>query len=215
MGYFAEFDPTPGVAPEGETYDGIQRRIRYNHLSLLRAGEGRAGPDVRLLLDSFESGTLPIMKITVDGVEVVSGSPEHLAALEKLSAKTQAELAAEKARADARVSPAEARALAHRRAALISAGRAAFGPAYADALDPAAAEKSDESMLAEILKSVAPDADLSGKSPDYMWGYLAATMGANATEKRREAYNRGRPDLTKIFSNPRLTSAQGFGIDWG
>ena len=49
------------------------------------------------------------------------------------------------------------------------------------------------------------------------WGgrIRAATMGANATEKRREAYNRGRPDLTQIFSNPRLTSAQEFGIDWG
>lgn len=51
-GYTCHFDPTPGTSPEGEPYDGIMRRIRYNHVALLPAGYGRAGPDVRMHLDT-------------------------------------------------------------------------------------------------------------------------------------------------------------------
>jgi hypothetical protein len=53
-GYTCAFDPTPGVTPEGERYDGIQRDITYNHVALLRRGEGRAGPDVKLRIDGAE-----------------------------------------------------------------------------------------------------------------------------------------------------------------
>lgn len=51
-GYDCHYDPTPGRSPEGEKYDGVQRRIRYNHVALGPPGWGRAGPDVRLRLDS-------------------------------------------------------------------------------------------------------------------------------------------------------------------
>jgi hypothetical protein len=54
MGYTCDFDPTPGVTAEGERYDGVQRNIRYNHVALLRAGEGRAGRDVAVRLDSAD-----------------------------------------------------------------------------------------------------------------------------------------------------------------
>lgn len=50
-GYDADFDPTPGEYL-GEKYDGIQRNIRYNHVAL--TAKGRAGPEVRLLIDSEE-----------------------------------------------------------------------------------------------------------------------------------------------------------------
>lgn len=49
-GYRVEFDATPGVTPDGESYDGVQRQIMGNHVSLVR--KGRAGPEVRLLMDS-------------------------------------------------------------------------------------------------------------------------------------------------------------------
>lgn len=48
-GYTADFEPTPGEYL-GERYDGIQRNIRYNHVALTE--QGRAGPDVRLLIDT-------------------------------------------------------------------------------------------------------------------------------------------------------------------
>lgn len=50
-GYTCEVERTPGVTPEGERYDAIQRQIRHNHVALLPPGEGRSGPDVSLRLD--------------------------------------------------------------------------------------------------------------------------------------------------------------------
>jgi hypothetical protein len=50
-GYTCEVDPTPGVSPEGEPYDGIQRRIRFNHVALGPRGWGRSGTDVGLRMD--------------------------------------------------------------------------------------------------------------------------------------------------------------------
>jgi hypothetical protein len=50
-GYTCEVDPTPGVTPEGERYDAVQRNIRHNHVALLAPGEGRSGPEVSLRMD--------------------------------------------------------------------------------------------------------------------------------------------------------------------
>lgn len=49
-GYTCELDFTPGVSPEGEEYDAVQKNIEYNHLALV--DRGRAGPEVRLRMDS-------------------------------------------------------------------------------------------------------------------------------------------------------------------
>lgn len=48
-GYTTELDHTPGVSPEGEAYDAVQRSIRYNHVAVV--WKGRAGTS-RFLLDS-------------------------------------------------------------------------------------------------------------------------------------------------------------------
>lgn len=50
-GYTCEVEHSPGVTPEGEKYDAIQRRIRHNHIALLPPGEGRSGPEVSLRMD--------------------------------------------------------------------------------------------------------------------------------------------------------------------
>jgi hypothetical protein len=52
-GYKVDYDPTPGITPEGESYDGIQRNIRVNHIAIVP--RGRAGPEVRLLLDRLDA----------------------------------------------------------------------------------------------------------------------------------------------------------------
>src|SRR5262249_25658712 len=49
-GYHTDVDETPGVAPDGQPYDRIQRNISYNHLALVDSG--RAGHDIRLRLDA-------------------------------------------------------------------------------------------------------------------------------------------------------------------
>ena len=41
-GYWADFDFTPGLTPEGEPYDALQRNIRGNHIALV--DRGRCGP---------------------------------------------------------------------------------------------------------------------------------------------------------------------------
>jgi hypothetical protein len=43
-GYRYEAFMNPGVTPGGEAYDGTMRRIRFNHLALVKAG--RVGSDV-------------------------------------------------------------------------------------------------------------------------------------------------------------------------
>jgi hypothetical protein len=62
-GYKVDFDPTPGFTPEGEEYAGIQRNIRVNHIAIVP--RGRAGPEVRLLLDRM------------DAADAVAESSEH------------------------------------------------------------------------------------------------------------------------------------------
>ena len=50
MGYEVDFDATPGKAPDGTRYDGVQRGIAPNHVAIVP--KGRSGPDVRLRLDA-------------------------------------------------------------------------------------------------------------------------------------------------------------------
>jgi hypothetical protein len=69
------------VTPTGESYDGIQRNIRVNHLAIV--SKGRAGKNARLLLDACDrndavadieppsnSACLSMARITLDGLEV-------------------------------------------------------------------------------------------------------------------------------------------------
>lgn len=97
MGYVCKLDFTPGVW-QGQSYDAIQRDIRYNHVALLPKGGGRAGTDVGLRLDSngaeaVESRSEEIMVkvIKLDGKEYEVGSELHL---DKIDEMHKAEVAA-------------------------------------------------------------------------------------------------------------------------
>lgn len=57
LGYRCRLDMTPGVLPNGERYDGVQRDIRYNHVAVGPKDWGRAGPDVKVRLDSKMNAT--------------------------------------------------------------------------------------------------------------------------------------------------------------
>lgn len=58
------YDPTPGVTPNGERYDGVQRKIRYNHLAVTR--KARLGDDMRLRFDSETDSETLIMTDRID-----------------------------------------------------------------------------------------------------------------------------------------------------
>jgi hypothetical protein len=82
-GYQCRLDMTPGVTPEGEPYDAIQRGIKYNHVALLPPGQGRAGPECSLRLDSNEDQLVPQIIQEKTKMEL---TPEELAALKALAA---------------------------------------------------------------------------------------------------------------------------------
>jgi len=67
-GYVADIDWTPGVTPDGETYDAIQRNIKGNHIAIVE--RGRAGPQCRVADNLPTDGDKVTMaKITIDGVD--------------------------------------------------------------------------------------------------------------------------------------------------
>lgn len=51
-GYKVRIDETPGVTPEGERYDRVQRDIVYNHIAVGPEGWNRQGPQVAMRLDA-------------------------------------------------------------------------------------------------------------------------------------------------------------------
>ena len=68
-GYWADFDFTPGVTPEGERYDAVQRNIRGNHIAIVDKGRcgascsvppgtGDAAPRGAAVLDCAEQAAL-------------------------------------------------------------------------------------------------------------------------------------------------------------
>ena len=122
-GYSCRLDAEPGVY-NGEPYDVIQRRIRYNHVAVLPKGKGRAGTDVALRLDSSdaeligeqdESNTMAEVTkrvIRIDGKDLEYGSEPHIKHLEDAHLADLAKH--EKATADlqTRVDAAEGKATA-------------------------------------------------------------------------------------------------------
>ena len=64
VGYRCDYDPTPGTAPDGTRYDGVQRNISGNHLAVTR--QARAGSEVRLHFDSADADDPPIVAVSAD-----------------------------------------------------------------------------------------------------------------------------------------------------
>ena len=84
-GYTADIDWTPGVTPDGENYDAVQRNIKGNHIAIVE--RGRAGPACRVADNLPTSGDKVIMaKITIDGVDF-EVSDQAAQAVGKLQAK--------------------------------------------------------------------------------------------------------------------------------
>jgi hypothetical protein len=69
-GYWADYDPTPGVTPQGDRFDGTQTRIEGNHVALV--DKGRAGFVTRLpRIDSADGGSVELW-----GAEQALEAPE-------------------------------------------------------------------------------------------------------------------------------------------
>lgn len=90
-GYTCEVDPTPGTW-NGEHYDAVQKNIVYNHLALVSVG--RAGPDVKLRLDSAAMVDEPQGKLSMTEAEIKDLKAEN-ARLRADSAKPVKEVESE------------------------------------------------------------------------------------------------------------------------
>jgi len=95
-GYVAEMDFTPGIW-NGQAYDAVQRKIRYNHVAFV--DRGRAGPEARVKLDESDNayyhennrqGDESMEKININGKEF-EVSPEIAEAV-KADAKSYGDM---------------------------------------------------------------------------------------------------------------------------
>lgn len=171
-GYEVELEQKSGVY-NGERYDCIQRKIKGNHVALLPEGSGRAGPDVKLRVDSADDiGTR--LDEAVSYPVNVSDKKEPVKDTETPKAEASAEvllgridaLSAENAELKKRLdaAPAAIEAAAAARSSLV---------AVVSPLMPKEWKsdgKGEDVIVSEALKSLRPTLNQDGKSKDYLRG---------------------------------------------
>lgn len=189
LGYQVNLDETPGEY-NGEKYDAIQRNIRANHIALVP--RARAGKMARLNLDAGHAHQITevlmtdkLGRVRLDtGIEY-DAAPEVAHALDKMrddAATLKTQLTA--AKSDAEKLAGERDTLKAR----VDGFTAEIAKVKADAMDAARAEikeraalekaaegfkidhagKSDREVKEAVIKSVRADADLTGKSDEYV-----------------------------------------------
>lgn len=148
-GYTCGLEMTPGVTPQGERYDAIQRGIEYNHVALLPRGDARGGPEIRLRLDSGECISTNTMAEKTDTTK-----DDEIKALRERAEKAEAKADALEKSVPKRVAERSA----------IIAKAIGWGVIKADeAGAPAAGD--DDTIIRGILKKAMP---MLGKSLDLM-----------------------------------------------
>lgn len=164
-GYFVEIDRTPGVTPEGERYDQVQRNIRANHIALGPKGWGRAGGDVRLYTGDSTDGLRSAVSYCTDRVleprenrqmDTVPKADYDKAIAERDALAAQ--LAATKVQAE-QAAAAEDSKLASRVALRVAAIK------VDSALD---VTKSDREIMIATIAAVDPDFKSDSRSDDYL-----------------------------------------------
>ena len=179
LGYETELEETPGVTPEGEHYDAIQRNIRYNHLAIVprgRAGNARLNMDGNQSIEEVETMSTKIkmdngieyevpaeVKVAYDAmVEKADATKKDLdamtakfdsatAEIEKLKADAEKQEADFKAKFDEAVKTTiELRSIAQK-----------HGIEKAD-------EMSNEEIKKAVVAKVHPKLNLDGKSAEYI-----------------------------------------------
>lgn len=113
MGYTCDVAFEPGISPQGEAYDAIQRNIRGNHLAVVTAARG--GPELKLgdeERNTEMADTAKTRTVLVDGLSVET-TDQGAQAIEKLQrdAKTASDVATAKATTDAAKIAEQAKAI--------------------------------------------------------------------------------------------------------
>ncbi len=208
-GYGVELENTPGVTPDGQAYDRVQRNIVVNHVALLPRGDGRLGSDCALRLDGADEqiieagapdadartkaekskglrakyGDSMKTKIRQDGkeVEVEAGSAEHVAFLEAEAADARKRADA----ADGRLAAVDASVAQGRRDALVTQALEHGVACVRKDGEKEVALTEREIKIAVVAKRV--DSAFAGKNADgsdcsaaYLDGMYAAATKAEA-----------------------------------
>ncbi|EHK65291.1 DUF2213 domain-containing protein [Achromobacter arsenitoxydans] len=205
LGYELELDETPGVSPNGERYDAVQRNIRYNHLAVVK--RGRAG-NARLNLDAADAVTkteeendMSMVKIRLDSGLSYDAAPEVEQELNRLRTElkaTTAKVDTEAARADSEKARADAA-----EAGIAKAREDAQGAALARVkLEATAAQHkvefkagtADRVLREGVIKAIRGDSfDMAGKSDGYV--EAAFDLAVNDAQARQDAVANQRREL--------------------
>ncbi len=199
-GYSCDLEESPGVTPEGERYDAIQRGIRGNHVALVDAG--RAGPECRVRLDAAGAILDAVDQVSVTfptsttaqkasealnmdelkkALEALTAAQAKADTAEKALAALQAAHDKSQARADSleaelKSLPAKIQAQAAARAELESKAKAALPTVKVDGV-------SDAEIKRQVIESRGT-VKCDGKSADYV---DAAFDMAIALEPRQDS----------------------------
>jgi len=202
-GYTCDLEMTPGISPDGERYDAVQRNIRGNHVAIVaagRAGTARIRTDAATMVGpvpTFNAGA-----ITVDlaqALEALGKEKARADAAEASRAKAEAErdaalaaqTRADKARADAE-SSIDARV--NSRVALL-AGAAKLVKDENLAKLPA---MSDVEVMTTAVRDFDGEAS-AAKCAGQPEGYLRARF--DAALEQRERADKGTADLRTNVEN--------------
>jgi hypothetical protein len=211
LGYKVDIEEISGVW-NGQEYDAIQRNIRINHLAIVprgRAGNARLNLD-RLDAESIITGeTMPenLSRVRLDTGLEYQAEAEVVQAFEKMRAdKVEADahinelqkqldsVAAERDTLKSQVASADkVRADALEAARAEIKARATLEKS-AEAFKIDCADKSDREIKEAVIKSKRADADLSGKSDDYINAAFDLTVELKADEAMAEQRKAGRAD---------------------
>lgn len=164
-GYAVDVVHTPGVSPQGERYDAVQKNIRGNHVAIVDVG--RAGPTARVRMDGADECAIMVRSTTRNDVPGdIMTLEQALAALTAANEKNGAEMA----RADA----AETKCVAAEARAVAAEASATAEKARADAADKA----RTDAVAAEPTR-IRARVDLETKAASY----LGAEFKADASDR--------------------------------
>lgn len=176
-GYYADFDFTPGLTPEGEPYDAVQSNIRGNHIALVDAS--RCGESCRIgdgaTADCGCGAGTALTAVTVDGITVET-TAAGVEALGRLRLAIEARDGTTAALTAKLLDDTGLEARVRERTAVVDAARAMFGASYdAAALSTAEVRRA---VVAPLL-----GAAIEARSDAYVQAafdtLLATRRGAN------------------------------------
>lgn len=208
-GYRCDVDSTPGVTPEGERYDAVQRNIRYNHVAIVH--KGRAGSEIGIRLDS-EGNQIPMSEKRIeriDGAEYEIGTEAHAAAVARRdSAAADITKQIETLRAERDAAVARADELTAKLPELVSARAELLGEAARLDAD-VATEASERDIKVAILGKLAP-AVAERIDSNSTEAYIDAALDiarAHPVDRTAVARSQMRGDSVSSSNGPRVVVA--------